>query len=416
VALGALAGCSDDDHELEPKSLPECPFFDYRACDTRSVACQQRLMGLTACVYGSESVPDVPVQLISEQQFREILEEQLAAEEEMQTDDDVAATELLESALVDLRLTETGGLSGEVVVDDYVENLAGVYLDPENGVVLIDHGRRQDDPEANALLVHELVHALQDADYALDSWREQYVSTTDSQLALRSVTEGQATYYGLRVAFAMLGHPPENTDYEQSMQNLASDLESIARDDPSPYTRGSSTFPYGYGAVRAYRAWAADGQGYESAFIEDPLLSTQEVLHALSPDDTPAVERVELSPPAETGDYTLLDEDVLGGWLLSVMLTKHGLTVGSADRLAEAWSGDHLWLYRDSADNRGWLWELQLGTESAAAGIMGALASELPEAVDIEHRGARLFIASGSEGAPQELLDAGQAFLQQVVP
>jgi hypothetical protein len=409
--VGALAGCSDDEPDFVPASLPECPSHDYHTCDTRKVSCQKRLLELTACVYGTEVIPSIPVQLISEREFRDILEAELADEEAMQTEDDIAATELLESALTDLRLSEAGGLSGEVIIDDYVENLAGVYLDPENGVVLIDHGSPQNDPEANALLVHELVHALQDADYDLDTWAEPYATSTDSILALRSVTEGQATYYGFRVGLAMLGYATEGVDYEQTLLNLTSDLDAATRDDASPYTRSGSTFPYGYGGLAAYKAWVEGGQGYESALIESPPASTQEVLHAVFPDDTPEVERVELSAPAETGDYALLDEDVLGGWLLGVMLTKHGLDISTAESLSGTWSGDHLWLYRDSADGRGWLWELQLTSETAAAEVMGALTGELPDAAHLEHSGARLFIASGSDGPPQELLDAGSAFL-----
>jgi hypothetical protein len=253
--LGALAGCSDDEPDFVPASLPECPNHDYHTCDIRAVSCQERLLELTACVYGTEVVPSVPVQLISEREFRDILEAELADEEAMQTEDDIAATEVLESALTELRLTEAGGLSGEVIIDDYVKNLAGIYLDPGNGIVLIDHGTPQNDPDANALLVHELVHALQDADYDLDAWAEPYATSTDSILALRSVTEGQATYYGFRVGLAMLGYATTDTDYEQTLLNLTSDLDAVARDDPSPYTRGGSTFPYGYGALHAYKGW-----------------------------------------------------------------------------------------------------------------------------------------------------------------
>lgn len=407
----ALTGCSEDEPEFVPASLPECPDHDYSTCDIRAVSCQKRLLALTVCVYGTESIPSVPVQLISEQELRDALEAELADEQAMLTEDNVVATDLMESALVDLRLTKVGGLSGEAIIDDYVATLAGVYLDPENGVVLIDHGRPQNDPEANALLVHELVHALQDADYDLQTWVEPFLSSTDSLLAARSVTEGQATYYGFRVGLAMLGHATDAIDYEQTLLNLTRDLDAVAREDPSPYTRSAATFPYGYGGLSAYRAWLSEGQGYERALIETPPLSTQEVLHAALPDAKPEVERVELTAPAHTGDYALLDEDVLGGWLLGVMLTKHGVIAATAESLSATWSGDHLWLYRDSADNRGWLWELQLGDESAAAEVMGALNGELPDTVHLEHSGVRLFIASGSDGAPQELLDAGSAFL-----
>ena len=407
------AGCSDDDNgsDIVPTSLPECPQHDYHVCDTRGIRCQQRLLALAACVYGAEEVPEVPVQVVTEAEFREALEADLENVQAMRTEEEIAAREVLESALIDLRLGTAGALSDEGRIDDYVENLGGVYIDAETGVVLIDHGSPSDDVDANSLLVHELVHALQDADYDLETWVEPYRSLTDALLAARSVTEGQATYYQFRVGVAMLGRTVETVDFEQTLLNLVADLDDVARADPSPYTRSASTFPYGYGGLAALQDWLVFGQGYEAALIDATPPSTLEVIRRGTRPEDPETEALELVAPLETGDYALLDEDVLGGWLLSVLLSKHGVSTSTAESLAATWSGDHLWLYRDSADSRGWLWQLQLSSESAAAEVMGALNGELPEAVHIEHGGSRLFIASGNDGAPQELLDAGQAFL-----
>jgi hypothetical protein len=253
--------------------------------------------------------------------------------------------------------------------------------------------------------------SCEDADYELGAWVEPYRDTTDKLLAVRSVTEGQATYYQFRVGLAMTGHAAELVDFEATLLSLASDLDALAQGEPSPYVRSAGTFPYGYGALGAYRGWLAEGRGYESALMESPPLSTQEVLKAVFPDDLPAVVPQDLAPPSATDEYALLDEDVLGSWLLGVLLTKHGVDSETAAALSGEWSGDHLWVYRDAADTDGWLWELQLASETAAADVRGALEGELPEDVHIEQAGERVFVASGSDGAPQELLDAGGAFL-----
>ena len=409
--LAGAAGCSDDDSDLVTAPLPECPDHDYTPCDTRSAACQQRLLSLAGCVYGATEVPDVPVHVVSEAEFRDALEAGQAEVAQEQTEEDVAATELLESALVDLRLVEVGALSDEASIDSIVESFVGVYQDPELGVILVDRRTPQNTAEADSTLVHEFVHALQDAQYGLDDWSEPYRTSTDQVLAIRSVIEGEATYYGLRVGYAMLGHPAHLTDWEGVFENLRTDLDARALGDLSPYVAGAATFPYGYGGTLAYRAWLERGQGFEAELIEAPPLSTGNVLRQLFPDDIEAAEEFELPEPTATGDYTLLDHEVLGAWLLRMLLVKFDLDDSDAQPLAGTWTADHLWLYRDAEDRRAWLWQLQLTTDSAASFIADLLELESPPGIVIDQAHNRLFVSNGTDGPPQELLDAGNAFI-----
>jgi hypothetical protein len=421
VALMALltsaVGCSDDEPDLLPAPLPECPNHDYTSCDTRSVGCQERMLSLATCIYGAAEQPVVPVHVISEAEFRDALEAGQAEAEESQTEEDVAATELLESALTDLRLVEEGALSSEASIDNIVESFAGVYQDAETGIILIDRGAPQNTPEADATLVHEYIHALQDIDHDLDTWSEPYRGATDRILSIRSVIEGEATFYGLRAGFAMLGYPDSNTDWEGVFRNLRVELNDRAREHPSPYVASAATFPYAYGGLLAYRAWFKEGPGFAAPLVSDPPLSTAGVLQQLFPEDF-AADRTEQDPaePTTTGDYALLDHDVLGSWLLRMLLIKFGLDDADAEPLSKTWTGDHLWLYRDPDDRRAWLWQLELDDDDTAEAIARLLDGELPEGCVIERAGQRLFVANGGEGPPQELLDAGRAFIEPAEP
>jgi hypothetical protein len=116
----------------------------------------------------------------------------------------------------------------------------------------------------------------------------------------------------------------------------------------------------------------------------------------------------ELAEPTDTGDYALLDHDVLGGWLFRLFLEKHDYAGSAADELAALWAADHLWLYRDGAESDGWLWQIALTGDAEA---LGGIETELPEGVTLEYQGGRAFIAGGTDGAPPVLLDAGRAFL-----
>jgi hypothetical protein len=413
--LTSATACSDD-NEIIAAPLPECPRHDYGTCDTRDAGCQERLLSLAACMYGAEEAPDVPVHVVSEAEFREALELGLAEEEAERTDDDIAATELLESALVDLRLVEEGALSGEASIDHILESFVGVYENAETGIILIDRGRPQNTAEADSTLIHEYIHALQDAEHDLDAWSEPYWGATDRLLAIRAVIEGEATYYGLRAGYAMLGYPESSTNWEGVFGRMRDDLDRHALEHPSPYVVASATFPYSYGGLLAYRHWLADGQGFAVPLVESPPLSTAGVLRELFPDDFVSSEDYDIAEPTVTGDYALLDHEVIGSWLLRMLLVKFGLDSGDAKHLSSTWTGDRLWLYRDPEDRRAWLWQLQLTTVDDAIAVTRQLEGELPEGVVIEQGHHRVFVASGSDGAPQELVDAGLAFTDVMEP
>lgn len=414
LALAALSalGCSEDDlGTLPPVSLPECPEQSYELCDIRVAACQTQLMALSACVYGSDDPPEVPVHVVSEGTFRAQLELELGKEQQMRTQADEQARQVAEGALHDLGLVEEGALSDQATIDSIVTMFVGVYIDPETGILLIDRGEPLGSVDANTLLLHEYIHALQDVDYALSDWVAPHATRTDELLAARSIYEGQATYYQFRVGAALLGYHTDYVDFEATFDKLRQDLTQNAIDDPSPYVASSATFPYGFGASLASHAWEERGQGFEKELFEAPPLTTREVMRrALFPDDPSYTELdpIELDPPADTGSYSLLDEDVLGAWTFKLLLAKHGFP------FEEHWLGvfaDHLWLYLAEDGSSAWLWEVQTNDPDAMDEIVPALVKKLPSTVSIASQGGRIYFASGEGGAPQLLLDAGQAFL-----
>lgn len=408
-----LSGCSEDDHPaaLAPVPLPECPDESYSLCDVRVASCQEQLRSLAACVYGSDDPPDVPVHVVSEAQFRALLEDSAAQDAAERTPQDAQARDAMESALVALRLVEPGALSDSASIDNIIRLFVGVYLDAEQGIVLIDRGRPQSSADADMLLLHEYIHALQDADYDLETWLEPHLETTDALLAARSVTEGEATFYQLRAGAALLGHDVTRVDFEATFDNLRGDLVDSARRDASPYVASSATFPYGYGATLANRLWQDGGQGFESELFANVPPTTREVMRrAVYPNDPAYSERepLEHTPPTDTGEYELLDQDVLGTWLAKLVLQ------GSQESFDEVWLGvfsDQLWVYADAAGNTAWLWEVETNDPDAMPLLVADLRQRLASTVQIETDYGRVYFAGGSDGAPQFLLDAGQAFL-----
>jgi hypothetical protein len=414
LGAAALLGCSDDEQPaaLEPVALPECPDESYDVCDVRDAKCQARISSLAACVYGSDEPPDVAVHVVSQAQFRAALEEGAAQDAVDRTPEDVRASEAMERALVDLRLIQPGALTDAARIDDIVRLFTGLYLDAEQGIVVVDRGTSQSSVDADMLLLHEYIHALQDADYDLSSWHESHGQTTDAVLAARSVTEGVATFYQLRAGAAMLGHRAGSVDFDATFAGLRRDLSAEARRDPSPFVAGSATFPYGFGAELANHYYRESGQGFQAELFANVPPTTREVMRqALFWDDPSYAERAPLEheAPIPTGSYALLDEDVLGIWNTLLVYPESPLLWPDPQ-----WLGvfsDHLWVYGDASGQTAWLWEVQTNDPDTSPSIVEDLRKVLPSSVTIETQYGRVYFAGGSDGVPAFLLEAGDAFL-----
>jgi hypothetical protein len=286
-ALLSLTACSDDDHPEpygSPVPLRECPEHDYSTCDTREPACQERLLSLAACVFGSTDMPDVPIRVLGEDELREELEADATATPPEQAAKDAA----VEAVLHDLGLVVEGALSTEASIDNLIARFDGLYRDAERGIILVDRGTPKNNVEADVLLLHELLHALQDAKYDIDALARQHITSTDSALALRALIEGEATWYQYRVAAAMLGYDSADFDFGSELERLREDLVADATEDPSPYLASFGTFPYAFGTNLAYEAWRLNRAGFEAELFENPPLTTLEIINrSLGVDEPP---------------------------------------------------------------------------------------------------------------------------------
>jgi hypothetical protein len=404
VGLSAvLVACSGDDHPgpvAVERALPECPWLDDATCDTRDEACQKRLLALAGCVYGVATTPDVPVRVVSEQQ---LIDELSTVPDDEPSADEPADLTHIERTFVDLRLMQTGDLTeGGGSIGQIVPNIDGVYQDAERGIALVDRGAARNDAESDALLLHEFVHAIQDAEQDLAAWRERFPTSTDSTLSLRSVTEGQATYAQFRVLLAMSGRDVSRIDWDRTLTSVRDQLVSDAFDDPSPYFASVTTFPYAYGAASAYEAWSD-----HAAQFEAPPLTTVEVL---SHDAGVAFEppaALDLIAPMPDGDFRFVDADSLGAFQLALSAHQLGIDTDSALDLALAWRGDALWIYAGPTEQTVWVWMLQLDDAQHARAL-----AELAQSSKIEATasGTRVLLRGGDD-EPDFVADAGAAFL-----
>lgn len=400
----ALVACSSNDHPgpvAVERPLPECSHLDHSTCDTRDAECQKRLLALAGCVYGVATTPEVPVRVVSEQQ---LIDELDGASSEEPSAEDAADLRHIERTFVDLRLLQAGDLTeGGGSTAQIVANIDGVYQGAERGIALVDRGSARADADADALLLHEFVHAIQDAEQGLDAWRERYSTSTDTSLALRSVTEGQATYAQLRVLLAMTGLDVALTDWDRVLRNFRDQLVSDAFADPSPFFASVTTFPYAYGATSAYLSWP----DHEAQFAAPPLTTLEVLSHDAGATFDPP-DALDLEAPTPDGDFRFVDGDALGAFQLALSAHQLGLDVDAALALALAWRGDALFIYAGPDEQTVWMWMLELGNAQQARKL--AELAQGSTSMQGTASGTRVVLQGGGD-RPQFVVDAGAAFL-----
>ena len=361
ASLGAAAlGCGDRDRAAplgSPRPIAGCEGFSYRPCDIMTEPCQRELFALMACLHGdpSESEPP-PVRLLDEASALTLVSGDAAMSEmtdafdpmqDMAGDErafraEVRALELL--GMLSPGLIEAPADVAEVTIS----NLVAYYYIPTREIVIIDRGDPVTDVEANAVLAHELVHALQDRRYGLATFGVDVAADADGTLAVGSLIEGEATLYQYLVTFSYRGADLRYFNFPGFFNDLVLYGEDATLQAGSPAITASGIFPYTLGTRYAGEIWLLGGADALEAQFQAPPRSSWEVIQNRPP--AANVERFEQSPAPLDGS-TLLAEDVAGAWVVAAALGSAGMNVldESLSELGGHWRGDHYWVFA-SAD------------------------------------------------------------------
>jgi hypothetical protein len=344
LLCGASACSAEDDRppplqdfgDAEP--IAGCERFSYEPCDITSAACQEEIFGLVRCVAGEPPAPAVlpPVSLLS----REEAYVRLLGSDAADMPTNAAFTASLR-ALEGLGLLEPGLASDEqTFVAASLDGVLAVYLDDSKEIIVLDDGAPADDEDANMILAHELVHAIQDQKHDLPSLQAQAPQTFDGSLALAGLIEGEATVYQTLLAFAYNGLSSGDADFT-SLQSFADQL-SIQLGSPALLAR--NLFPYTYGATFAGAIWRRGGARALDATYGSPPADT---LAIVSQEGATRSSIPQLAAPL--AGYSLLEEDAFGAWVVAATAAASLLPApGDFDvaRLARAWRGDHYAAYQ----------------------------------------------------------------------
>jgi hypothetical protein len=234
-----------------------------------------------------------------------------------------------------------------VLLGLYGEQIAGFYEPDSTALFVMDD---QASADLEPLLMHELVHAIQDQHTDLSALVGPDVES-DRATAAQAAVEGHATLVmmeymaeqmmGMRLDLATL--PDFGPQLRAALETTRSQFPELAG---APLViQESLLFPYLEGAGFVQALWS---RGERVAPLGDylPQSSEQVMEHDLG--DVPVGLRLEVS-----GARTV-DDDVLGRLSLGVLLREH---VGDAGQGLDAgWAGDHYALTERLDGRRGLVW------------------------------------------------------------
>ena len=235
------------------------------------------------------------------------------------------------------------------------EQVAG-YYDPQRHTFFIADWL----PEAlqKPVLIHELVHALQDQYYQLQRNFGYVKGHADLTLAHRALVEGDALAvmlaymlqpFGLRLADL----PSLDALFQQPSSSLLPFGQRYAQ---APLViREQLLFPYTYGVAFVQSALARGGWTYMDQVYRHPPTSTEQILHHekyFSPrPELPGTVVLNVPETLFRGAWRKQKHDVLGEFLLRVILRQF-LPAAEAQQSAAGWHGDRYELFerRSSQD------------------------------------------------------------------
>jgi len=204
----------------------------------------------------------------------------------------------------------------------------------------------QRDLAGEMLLAHELTHALQDQHFAVDQQLAKLKDDDDRQLALKSVTEGDATLAGLGYASGKMND--ETVDIlvarlEQLPAQFAAQTAGVPEALSEPLV-----FQYSAGARFVGEAFHRGGWKAVDELYRNPPQSSQQIMHPAFYFDHPVL------PAAITisGYQQVLpgwekdSENSLGALMLQVILKRNFGPDAPEVRLADRWAGDRMAVLR----------------------------------------------------------------------
>lgn len=351
--------------------LPECAAFDHARCDIRDVLCVEQLARIAGCLHGANpQAPAVGVSFWSEADAERDFLAELQASPRPELDH-------LEVALARFGLTEPGALEPAATAARLARELTAFYDYTRRDIVIIEHPAPSDPFAENVIVVHELIHAVQDREHDLGAFDQRFRRGIDGSLRSASVVEGEARMHERRYFAALAGLDVEEIDLGRSFANLRLNSERWLWSQADLFSASQLSVPYGHGAEYVYGLWAKSGQGAVRALFDAPPASMHEILVTVWGGEV-ASELAPFPAPTDPPPEGLVLETwtPMGAWGTYLLAGRSAADLAVAERLALDWRGDLLEVFSFDARETAARWRLRFGREESAVELAKLVAAE----------------------------------------
>lgn len=336
-----------------------------------------------------EFLLDVKKEIISRENIKKYLENKLKSEV---TDEEIAKEKKL---LVKLGVISPGTDYKKMVIDLFTRNIAGFYEPKENKMYIVDEAASSFSPFLpSEVVLHELVHALQDQYVKLDYLEEDLKKTNDDKaLAIKSVIEGEATFvsYGIMADYIKKmasGGPRSKMLDSLDMEKFILESMMLMATSLSPEYENKAfvhylLFPYINGGLFIEYAYDNGGWKKVDSIYKNYPLSTEQIIH---PEKYFLVEDKPL--PIADKDFSYLTaegyREVSKGTLGEFTIYTFAITFLDdlySKMLSSGWGNDSYYLYENGdklsliMDTR---WDSVLDAEEFFKGIKALMDKKYP--------------------------------------
>jgi hypothetical protein len=291
-----------------------------------------RILGQISEITGLKLKCQVPMSTLSKEQWRRWVEDRLQ-----------------ESAKpAEIKVEETAMKMFGFLPQDFDLRASTVDLMSEQAAAVYDHKKKRmifvqgaaPDEMEDAVLAHELSHALADQHFDMGRFLEKGPRSDESESARMAVVEGQAMWIMMEVMLNRSGQ--SLTKDSAALQLLLPSMGKMAASqypvfEKSPlYLKQSLLFPYSAGLL--FQQAVIDKLGREAfaAVLRDPPKNTQQVLHPAKYLAHEAVASVDLPEFAGRNKAKKLTDGDVGEFDVHVLFEQYG-SKKDADEVAPAW-------------------------------------------------------------------------------
>lgn len=255
---------------------------------------------------------------------------------------------------------------GDIYVELLGEQVAG-YYDPEtNEMVVVSDDAPGSELSASSEVTyaHEVVHALQDQHFDLESFNSQRIDGSDDEsLAITSLIEGDATTAQIEYLIANPG-----LIGDLSSEIAGDEAASEALDNAPPIISATLLFPYEQGQVFVDQIMGDSGWDPVDAAFASPPASTEQILHPEKYVEGEAPVEVALPGIVEGlgSGWSTFDTNTMGEFQISILLNEGDVSERQAREAAAGWGGDSYTVVGTN-DQDVILWNSEWDTEEDAA-------------------------------------------------